>query len=158
MEPGATTVPLAKSPAGGPRPGAPAFAGAPGGAVGATQQLPKATVQLAKGTTPLQQQPVAPPSAPVKRTMDEADLEDEKDPEAGLAPLAIVCFVLAIGLMLVNMFATDKVVGSFPEDKGLMASLMVPRDKSPTWEERQLDGTHVSKFNKVLDDIKKKFE
>jgi len=157
MEPGATTVPLAKSPpAGGPRPGA--FSAAPGSAVGATQQLPKATVQLAKGTTPLQQQAVTPPSAPVKRTVDEADLEDEKDPEAGLAPLAIVCLVLALGLMAVNMFATDKVVGSYPEDKGFMASLMVPRDKSPTWEERQLDGTHVSKFNKVLDDIKKKFE
>jgi hypothetical protein len=161
MEPGATTVPLAKSPPGGaPRPGAMTATPGPGGKVGVTQQLPKATVQLAKGTTPLQQPTAAPtpPSAPVKRIVDDTDLEEDKDPEAGLAPLAVVCFVLALGLMLVNMVGTDKVVGRYPDDSGVFASLMVPRDNSPTWEEPQLDGSHISKFSKVLDDIKKKLE
>lgn len=90
--------------------------------------------------------------------MVDEDLEDEKDPEAGLAPLAVVCFVLALGLMLVNMFATDKVVGSSAEDHGMMSKFMVPRDKSPAWEERQLDGTHINKFDKYLGDLKKKFD
>lgn len=159
VEPGATTVPLAKSPPGGPKiPGtAPLGPPKPGG----TQALPKATVQLAKGTAPLQQGApvgITPPSAPVKRVVDDTDLEEEKDPEAGLAPLAVVCFVLALALMAVNLLGTDKFVGRYPEDTGVMGQMMVPKDNSPVWEERQLDGTHKPTFGKVVDDIKKKFE
>ncbi len=156
VEAGATTSPLAKAP-GGPRP--PGTISTPmGKPVGPTQQLPKATVQLSKNTTPLsKQQPmVTPPSAPVKRASEQDTHFEEKDPEAGLAPLAVLCMVLALALMAVNLLGSDK---AFFAEKGQESSFMVPAPEDPTWEKlNQQDGTHTSSFTSELAKYKSKYE
>jgi len=100
---------------------------------GSAAPLPKATVKLAP--TQVMQRPSisAPPSAPVKRSAaaDAEQFYEEKDPEAGLVPLSVICFVLSAILMVVQMFGADAVKsGEFP------LPITVPlADKQP-WENR----------------------
>ncbi len=134
------------------------------GAAG-TQALPKATVQLAKGgTAPMARggagaSPIAvPPSAPARRQADDYnDGLEEKDPEAGLAPLAIVCTVLAIVLMAVNLVGSEKFLSTPP---GETSSFTVPAAERPSWESENLEqpGTYRSTFDKELQDIRKKYQ
>lgn len=124
---------------------------------GPTQMLPKATVQLAKGTTPLAKSPapVTPPSAPAKRTEDDT-IYEEKDPEAGLAPLAILCMVLAIALLGVNLLGTDG--AKLYANPGESSAFLVPASEDPPWEQRQQDGTHKSTFSTKLTEVTKKLD
>ncbi len=165
VEAGAATVPLAKGPAAPPKPGGTGTSPmAKGGAAG-TQALPKATVQLAKGTQPMAKgaggSPAAlatPPSAPARRPQQDADDGlDEKDPEAGLAPLAIVCTVLAIVLMAVNLLGSEKFFSTPP---GETSSFTVPAAERPNWEQENPDapGTYRSTFDKELQDIRKIYQ
>jgi hypothetical protein len=119
--------------------------------------LPKATVQLAKGTTPLAKQGGvgAPSGAPVKQSAEEEEFYEEKDPEAGLAPLAVACLFLALALMGVNLLGTDK---AFFAEKGSESPFMVPAADDPAWEQKQPDGTHKSMFVTKLDEITKKLK
>ncbi len=156
VEAGATTSPLAKAPV-GPKPVG-SVSTPVAKTVGPTQQLPKATVQLSKNTTPLaKQQPmVTPPSAPVKRAAEQDTNFEEKDPEAGLAPLAVLCMVLALALMAVNLLGTDK---AFFAEKGQESSFMVPAPEDPTWEKpNQQDGTHTSSFPTEIKKYTSKYE
>lgn len=107
-----------------------------GGGVGAASPLPKATVKL-QPTQAMQRPSIsAPPSAPVKRSAaaDAEQFYEEKDPEAGLVPLSVICFVLSAVLMVVQMFGADAVksdpVGESP--------IMVPADNKQAWETHSL--------------------
>jgi hypothetical protein len=126
---------------------------------GPTQNLPKATVQLAKspGTQPMAAGGiVTPPSAPVKRPGEESTvLDDERDPEAGLAPLAVVCTLLALALMALNLLGSDRV---FYADPGVESPFMVPAAPLTPWEQADGQGSFKSTFNQELKRITDKFE
>lgn len=146
VETGATTAPLAKTvplkpvtPAARPPVGsgtAP-MAAAPGGAP-ATGALPKATVKLQQ-TQPMARPSIsAPPSAPVKRTAaadSEQFYNDEKDPEEGLVPLSVVCFLLSAVLLVIQMFGSDRVSSSDS------SPIMVPKPNPAAWERLNEDHT-----------------
>ncbi|MCE9519831.1 MAG: hypothetical protein K8R87_09800, partial [Verrucomicrobia bacterium] len=150
VEAGASTVPLTKGPS-APKPLS--LGVAPGAKPGPTQALPQATVQLGKSTVPLAKQGT-PLSAPVKQRTAQEEYVDEKDPEAGLAPLAVVCMILSIALMGVNLLGTDK---AFFDEKGDSA-FMVPAPNDPAWEVKQSDGSHKSTFSTKLSEITKKLD
>lgn len=174
----APTVPLAKAPA-PPRPGAKVEAGAstvpltkapgvvapkPGGSGtapiaktgGPTQNLPKATVQLSKSpATQALGKGGAVPAAPARRPQDSAMLEEERDPEAGLAPLAVVCTVLALALMALNLLGSDR---AFFADPGVESPFMVPAAPLTPWEKPTGDGNYTSSFQTELKKITDKFE
>lgn len=154
VEAGAATVPLAKTP-GAPKPPVQGAPVAP--RPGPTQLLPKATVQLAKGTTPLAKQgsAAAPSGIAATRGAEEEEFYEEKDPEAGLAPLAVACLFLALALMGFNLLGTDK---AFFAEKGSESPFMVPAADDPAWEQKQPDGTHKSTFSTKLDEIAKKLK
>lgn len=135
-------------------PAAPTVPGAKPGP-GPTQSLPKATVQLGKGTVPLAKQGATPPSAPVKQRTSQDEFIDEKDPEAGLMPLAVVCMIMSILLMAVNLLGTDN---KFYAEKGIESAFMVPAPDDPAWEIKQPDGTHRSTFSTKLGEITKKLD
>jgi len=153
FEAGATTVPLSKVPAAPKPPGA----GAPAGKAGPTQALPKATVQLAKGTQPMARPAAgAGAAAAAKRpSAQDEPLYEEKDPEAGLAPLAVVCTVLALALMSLSLLSSDRVFFANPGEE---SSFMVPAPNIQAWEQSNGDGTFVSTFNKTLKDLTSKYE
>jgi hypothetical protein len=165
VEAGAATVPLAKGPAARPgAPGAPvAKPGAGAAATGATSQLPKATVQLNKvgpgAAAAGAPKPLAQANVPIKRPLpaaeENAPLYEEKDPEAGLMPLAVVCTVLGLTIMVLSLFGSDKF---FYGNPGEESALKVPPPILPKWEQPAGDGTYVSSFNKTLEDITRKFE
>ena len=119
---------------------------APGGAPG----LPKATVKLQQ-TQPMARPSVsAPPSAPVKRTANqdaEQFYNEEKDPEEGLVPLSVVCFLLSAVLLVVQMFGSDRI--STSDD----SPIMVPAPVPVKWETRNEDRTWTNGFNRALPDI-----
>jgi hypothetical protein len=124
-----------------------------------TQQLPKATVQLAKGTGPMAgggagaRGAVTPPSAPVKRPQqaDNTPLYEETDPEAGLAPLAILCTVFAVGVMCLNLLGSDS---AFAAAAGESSAIMVPAADNPYWEVRDTTtGTYKNQFTTELKKI-----
>ena len=121
---------------------------------GGTAALPKATQKLAANPGGPGARPAiaVPPSAPVKRAAmaDSQQFYEEKDPEAGLMPLSVMCFLLAAVLMAVQMLATDKVT-SVPA--GEDSQLMVPAAATPAWEERLEDGSYRSKFASALPEI-----
>lgn len=159
VEAGATTVPLAPKPPVAKPSGsgtAPMAKGAPTPGP-TTSQLPKATVKLQQ-TTPMAKGPgiAAPPSAPVKRAAAVEEDYEEKDPEAGLVPLAVVCSVLAAAVMALSLLSTDKM--GFAAADGESSGMMVPASNDPKWEEKQLDGTHISTFDKTLKAVTSKFE
>jgi hypothetical protein len=161
VEAGASTVPLTKAPSVVPK--APAGGTSPmAKAGGPTQNLPKATVQLAKspGTQVVAKSGIAtPPSAPVKRGGEESTIiEDERDPEAGLAPLAVVCTVLALALMALNLFGSDR--AGFYAEPGSDSPFMVPQAPLTPWEKETAPGSgeYQSSFNAELKKITDKFE
>ncbi|MCX6853993.1 MAG: hypothetical protein NTV80_03710 [Verrucomicrobia bacterium] len=92
----------------------------------------------------------APPSAPVKRTANqdaEQFYNDEKDPEEGLVPLSVVCFLLSAVLLVVQMFGSDSI--STSDD----SPIMVPAPAPVKWETRNEDRTWTNGFNRSLPDI-----
>jgi hypothetical protein len=131
---------------------------------GPTQNLPKATVQLAKspGTQVLAKPGiVTPPSAPAKRADEESGsgaIEDDRDPEAGLAPLAVVCTVLALALMALNIFGSDR--AGFYAEPGSDSPFMVPQAPLTPWEKESEPGSlqYTSSFNNELKRITDKFD
>ena len=118
---------------------------------GPTQQLPKATVQLAKTgamTGASAPAPGAPPKRSTSQAADNAPLYEETDPEAGLAPLAILCTVLAIAVMGLNLLGSDR---AFSAPTGEPSAFMVPAADNPPWESRDPNtGTHTSQFSSHL--------
>jgi hypothetical protein len=137
-ETGAPTVPLQKPTAGPRPPSAPGAGTGPmvGGGVGAASPLPKATVKL-QPTQAMQRPSIsAPPSAPVKRSAaaDAEQFYEEKDPEAGLVPLSVICFVLSAVLMVVQMFGADAI----KSDPLGESPIMVPSDNKQAWETHSL--------------------
>ncbi len=149
VEGGVATVPLGRAPV-APSPLS------PGVKPGPTQALPQATVQLGKGTVPMVKHGITPPSAPVKQRAAQDEYFDDKDPEAGLAPLAVVCMILSIFLMGINVLSTDK--AGFFADKGSESAFMVPAPADPAWEVKQPDGSHKSTFPTKLSEITKKLD
>jgi hypothetical protein len=145
-ETGAPTVPLQKPTVGGPRP-----PGAGTGPMtgGPTVPMPKATVKL-QPTQAMQRPSIsAPPSAPVKRSAaaDAEQFYEEKDPEAGLVPLSVICFVLSAILMAVQMFGADAV----KSDPTGESPIMVPTVSQQTWESRSaITGVWTNKFKDTL--------
>ena len=142
VEAGAPTVPLQKGP---PRPPG----SGTGPMAGAAAPLPKATVKLAP--TQVMQRPSisAPPSAPVKRSAaaDAEQFYEEKDPEAGLVPLSVICFVLSAILMAVQMFGADAV----KDDPTGESPIMVPSAAAQSWESRSIiTGVWTNKFKDTL--------
>jgi len=122
---------------------------------GVTQEMPKATVQLSKGTQPMNRPAAVPTSSPARTLPQDEPLYEEKDPEAGLAPLAILCTVLALGLMTLSLLGSDKIFYASPGDT---TSFMVPPPDIQKWEEPVGDGTYVSSFNKVLESYTSKYK
>ena len=97
----------------------------------------------------------APQSAPVKRAAatDSQQFFEEKDPEAGLVPLSVICLILSVVLMLVQMTATDRVPG-LTAKKGEESPFMVPERDDPPWEKyNEDDHTYTSSFKSVLPEI-----
>ena len=134
METGAMTAPLSK-----PTPAAPRAPTAGGGtgpmsAGAATGALPKATVKLQQ-TQPMARAPmVPPPSAPVKRAAaadSQQFYEDEKDPEAGLVGMSVMCLVAAVVLAGIQMLGSDKFMSAPSKDA---SPIMVPANEKVSWE------------------------
>jgi hypothetical protein len=127
---------------------------------GPTQNLPKATVQLAKGTQPMAKGGISAPAtaAPARQAgQDSAPLYDEKDPEAGLAPLAIVCTLLALALMAVNLLGSEKFFSTPP---GETSAFTVPSLEKPSWEQENPDqpGTYRSTYEEDLKKIRARYQ
>lgn len=120
-----------------------------GGGSGPAAPLPKATVKL-QPTQAMQRPSIsAPPSAPVKRSAaaDAEQFYEEKDPEAGLVPLSVICFVLSAVLMAVQMFGADA-VNSDPTGE---SPIMVPAANKQAWENHNdATGTWTNKFATTL--------
>lgn len=117
------------------------MAGAPGAG---TAPLPKATVKL-QPTQAMQRPSIsAPPSAPVKRSAaaDAEQFYEEKDPEAGLVPLSIICFVFSAVLMAIQILGGDKVKS---DDTGV-SPFMVPTASKQAWETKNVSGVWENKF------------
>ncbi len=115
--------------------------------VGGTAPLPKATVKL-QPTQAMQRPSIsAPPSAPVKRSAAANEFFDEKDPEAGLVPLSVICFVLSAVLMVVQMFGADAVKA----DPTGESPIMVPTANTQGWESKNIvTGIWTNKFKETL--------
>ena len=115
------------------------------GGGGPTAPLPKATVKL-QPTQAMQRPSIsAPPSAPVKRSAaaDAEQFYDEKDPEAGLVPLSVICFVLSAILMAVQMFGADAV----KDDPTGQSPIMVPTADKQAWETKNaVTGVWTNRF------------
>lgn len=95
--------------------------------------LPKATVKL-QPTQAMQRPSIsAPPSAPVKRSAaaDAEQFYEEKDPEAGLVPLSVICFVLSAVLMMIQILGSDS-AGIVDTEGG--SPIKVPAKQQMEWE------------------------
>jgi hypothetical protein len=156
METGAVTQPLTaapRPPMAGPRPPA-AGATAPMAAGAPTAALPKATQKLGAAPAPMARPGIsAPQSAPVKRSAmaDSQEFYEEKDPDAGLMPLSIFCFLFAAVLLAAQILSTDKLTFS-PE--GEDSQIMVPAASPAKWEDRnQETGKYTSKWTSALPSI-----
>lgn len=116
---------------------------------GTTAQLPKATVKLQQ-TVGLAKTPqmAAQPALAAKSAEEGEEVYEEKDPEAGLMPLAAFCTFLAAVLMVINLFGNDK-LQMWGEDSFLMS----PPPNDPQWEQKGADGAYVSKFQEKLKSI-----
>lgn len=123
-----------------------------GGAKGAAP-LPKATVKL-QPTQAMQRPSIsAPPSAPVKRSAaaDAEQFYEEKDPEAGLVPLSVICFVLSAILMAVQLLGSD-IAGIVDTEGG--SPVMVPEAHKQAWENHsEANGAWTNKFESTLQPI-----
>jgi hypothetical protein len=94
-----------------------------------------------------------PSAAPVKRAaqQDSEQFYEEKDPEAGLVPLSVMCLVLAVVLLGIQMMATDSVMTSPPNQP---SALMVPENSRVDWETQDpTTGAWKSSFERVLPQI-----
>jgi hypothetical protein len=109
---------------------------------GGTGTLPKATVKLQQGPGVGRPGMPTPSAAPAKRVsqQDSEEFYDEKDPEAGLVPLSVVCVVMA----------TDTVM-STPANQP--SALMVPETTRVDWETQDAAGAWKSSFDRVLPQI-----
>lgn len=151
-ETGAPTVPLQKMPASPRPPTAPGTGTGPmvGGGASPAAPLPKATVKL-QPTQAMQRPSIsAPPSAPVKRSAaaDAEQFYEEKDPEAGLVPLSVICFVLSALLMAVQMFGADAVKTAEPN---VESPIMVPASGKMPWESQSKNsGVWANSFSSQL--------
>jgi len=97
----------------------------------------------------------APQSAPIKRSAatDSQQFYEEKDPEAGLVPLSVVCLLLSVVLMMAQIMATDRVAG-FTSKQGEDSQFMVPERVDPPWEKyNEEDHTYTSQFKAALPEI-----
>lgn len=117
----------------------------------ATGALPKATVKLQQ-TQPMARSPMAaPPSAPVKRAAaaeSQQFYEDEKDPEAGLVGMSVLCLVAAVALMAVQMLGSDQITAA---PVGQASALMVPGDEKVSWETyNPVTKSWTNKFKEVM--------
>lgn len=135
---------------GAPKPMAPKAPGSGTGPMvsGGTAPLPKATVKL-QPTQAMQRAPIsAPPSAPVKRAAaaDSEQFYEEKDPEAGLMPLAAICFVLSAALLVIQMFGADMVK---TDVAGGASPIMVPESGKQKWETRMPSGAWDNTFQRT---------
>ena len=148
LETGATTAPLAPRPA--PRPVGGGTA--PMAAGGGTSALPKATVKLQGTPAPGRPKIATPSAAPIKRAAqkDTEQFYEEKDPEAGLVPLSVVCLVLGIVLLTIQILATDTVTSS-PANQP--SGLMVPEVVRVDWENPDANGVWRSSFDRLLPQI-----
>lgn len=119
---------------------------------GGTGALPKATVKLQQGPGVGRPGMPTPSAAPAKRVsqQDSEEFYDEKDPEAGLVPLSVVCVVLGVVLLLFQMMATDTVM-STPANQP--SALMVPEATRVDWETQDATGAWKSSFDRVLPQI-----
>ena len=119
---------------------------------GGTGTLPKATVKLQQGPGVGRPGMPTPSAAPAKRVsqQDSEEFYDEKDPEAGLVPLSVVCVVLGVVLLLIQMMATDTVM-STPANQP--SALMVPEATRVDWETQDATGAWKSSFDRVLPQI-----
>lgn len=121
-----------------------------GGAKGPTAPLPKATVKL-QPTQAMQRPSIsAPPSAPVKRSAaaDAEQFYEEKDPEAGLVPLSVICFVLSAVLMVVQMLGSD--IAGIVDTEG-ESPIKVPAANAQAWENHSATtGVWTNKFATTL--------
>ncbi len=150
QETGAMTTPLAPRPA--PRPvgaGTAPMAAGPG-----TTELPKATVKIQVPTGGPGPRPriATPASAPIKRAAkeDSEQFYEEKDPEAGLVPLSVVCMVLGVVLLVVQMLGTD-VVTTAPANQP--SPIMVPEVVRVDWENKDATGAWRNSFDRILPQI-----
>ena len=85
----------------------------------------------------------------MKRSMaDSEQFYEEKDPDAGLAPISAFCLVIAVVLMGIQILSTDRVFSSPATEESPM---MVPAYQSVTWESRN-EETHeiTSKFKELI--------
>ena len=141
METGAVTAPMVKpaprAPGGPAVPGtAPMVPAGPGGA-------PKATVKLQQTQPMVRPSVSAPPSAPVKRSApaESEQFFEEKDPEAGLMPLSVVCLLLSLVLLGVQMLGSDRVTAQ--DDSPIMVPTLVKAE----WETQLDDRTFSNNFS-----------
>lgn len=148
LETGATTAPLAPRPA--PRPVGGGTS--PMAAGGGTSTLPKATVKLQGTPAPGRPKIATPSAAPIKRAVqkDTEQFYEEKDPEAGLVPLSVVCLILGVVLLIVQILATDTVTSS-PANQP--SGLMVPEVVRVDWETQDATGAWRSSFDRLLPQI-----
>jgi hypothetical protein len=72
--------------------------------------------------------------------------EDDKDPEAGLVPLSVVCFVFSAVLLAVQMFGSDRITAAND------SPLMVPEAQQQKWEQRS-DAGWQNQFKSVLPEL-----
>ena len=166
METGAATQPLTaapRPPVAAPRPAGGGTGTGPLAGGGPTAALPKATQKLQAAPSAMAPRPAiaAPQSAPVKRTApsDSQQFFEEKDPEAGLVPLSVICFVISLALMIVQALATDRIDG-FTVKKGEegspLSALMVPEAENPAWVTfNKEDHTYTDSFNSALPELPK---
>lgn len=121
-----------------------------GGGAGPAAALPKATVKL-QPTQAMQRPSIsAPPSAPVKRSAaaDAEQFYEEKDPEAGLVPLSVICFVMSAVLMMIQLLGSDR-AGIVDTEGG--SPIKVPAANKQEWESHSLTGVWSNEnFKKQL--------
>lgn len=74
---------------------------------------------------------------------DAEQFYEEKDPEAGLVPLSVICFLFSAVLMAVQMLGADAVKS---DDTG-ESPIMVPTAQIQSWEKRNaLTGVWTNNF------------
>lgn len=94
---------------------------------------------------------VPPPSAPVKRAAaadSQQFYEDEKDPEAGLVGMSVMCLVAGVVLAGIQMLGSDKFM-SGPANEN--SPIMVPANEKVSWETyNATTDTWQNKFKEAL--------
>jgi hypothetical protein len=94
-----------------------------------------------------------PSAAPIKKSaaVDTEAFYEEKDPEAGLVPLSVVCLVVGVVLLVIQMLATDTVTTSPARQP---SALMVPEVTRVDWETQDIaTGQWRNRFDQMLPQI-----